>query len=271
MMKRALLFYPKLVSELRSMGFIINPYDPCVANKIVNGKQLTLQWHVDDPMISHVDITAINKFLQELKAIYGNSLTESIGKQHDYLGMVYDFSSKNVVQINMTGYVSKIIEDFPEEIVGKSSTPAGDHLFKIREDGRKLDNKMADAFHCTVYQLLFAVNCVRWDIQTAVSFLTTRVQAPDEDDGGKLIQILKYLNGTRHLKLMLCADQMKFVLHWYVDGSHQVHDDCRGQTGSLVTFGKGAVASSSNKMKCNTKSSTEMELISLADKLTDII
>ena len=39
MMKSALLFYQKLVSELRSMGFIINPYDPCVANKIVNGKQ----------------------------------------------------------------------------------------------------------------------------------------------------------------------------------------------------------------------------------------
>jgi hypothetical protein len=130
---------------------------------------------------------------------------------------------------------------------------------------------MADAFHHTVYQLLFAANCVRQDIQTAVSYLTTRVQATDKDDWGKLKRILKYLNGTRHLKLMLCADQVKFVLHWYVDGSHQVHDDCKGQTGSLVTFGKGAVASSSNKMKCSTKSSTETELISLADKLTDII
>ncbi len=64
---------------------------------------------------------------------------------------------------------------------------------------------------------------------------------------------------------------MKVAVHCYVDGSHQVHDDCRRQTGSLVTFSKGAVASSSKKMKCNTKSSTETELISLADKLTDII
>jgi hypothetical protein len=130
---------------------------------------------------------------------------------------------------------------------------------------------MANAFHHTVYQLLFAANCAPQDIQTAVSFLTTRVQAPDKDNWGKLKQILKYLNGTRHLKLTLCTDQMKFAMHWYVDGSHQIHEDCRGQTGSLVTFGKEAVASSSNKMKCNTKSSMEMELISLADKLTDII
>jgi hypothetical protein len=70
---------------------------------------------------------------------------------------------------------------------------------------------------------------------------------------------------------MLCADQMKFAVHWYVVGLHQIHEDCRGQTGSLMTFGKEAVASSSNKLKCNTKSSTETEIISLADKLMDII
>jgi hypothetical protein len=63
MMKSALLFYKKLVSELRSMGFIINPYNPCVANKIVNKNQLTLQWHEDNLMISHVNVSAINEFL----------------------------------------------------------------------------------------------------------------------------------------------------------------------------------------------------------------
>jgi hypothetical protein len=89
--------------------------------------------------------------------------------------------------------------------------------------------------------------------------------------GGKLKQVLKYLNGTRYLKLTLNADQHKFAVHWYVDGTHQIHKDCCGQTGSLVTFRQGAVASSSNKMKCNTKSSTETEIISYADKLTNII
>jgi hypothetical protein len=129
---------------------------------------------------------------------------------------------------------------------------------------------MADTFHHTVYQLLFAENRAHQDIQTAVPFLTTRVQSPDEDDLEKLKQILKYLNGTRNLKLTLCADLTKYAVHWYVDGSHQIHEDCRGQTSSLATFGKGAVPSSLNKMKCNTNS-TETELISFADILRDII
>jgi hypothetical protein len=202
--------------------------------------------------------------------IYGDSLAESTGKQHDYLGMIFDFSSKNEVQINMNLYISKIIKEFPEEIVGKSATPARNHLFKIREDGCKLDDEMADAFHHTVYQLLFAANCAHRDIQTTVSFLITRVQSPDEDIWEKLKRILKYLNGTRNLKLTLCADQTKYAGHWYVDGSHQIHEDCRGQTSSLATFGKGAVSSFSNKMKCSTNS-IETELISFADKLTDIM
>ncbi len=53
MMKNALLFYRKLISELKEMGFEVNPYNPCVVNKIVSGSQMRIQWHVDDLMISH--------------------------------------------------------------------------------------------------------------------------------------------------------------------------------------------------------------------------
>jgi Reverse transcriptase (RNA-dependent DNA polymerase). len=105
MMKSALLFYRKLVSELIEMGFVINPYDPCVANKIVNGSQLTLRWHVDDLMISHKNMADINNFLVDLKNIYGSNLAESTGKTHDYLEMIFDFSFSEEVRINMTPYI----------------------------------------------------------------------------------------------------------------------------------------------------------------------
>ena len=41
----------------------------------------------------------------------------------------------------------------------------------------------------------------RQDNQTTVAFFTTRVKSPDEDDWGKLKRVLKYLDGTRYLKL----------------------------------------------------------------------
>jgi hypothetical protein len=53
----------------------------------------------------------------------------------------------------------------------------------VREDGWKLNNEQAKAFHHTLHQLLVAANQARRDIQTAVSFLTTRVLAPNEETG----------------------------------------------------------------------------------------
>jgi hypothetical protein len=97
------------------------------------------------------------------------------------------------------------------------------------------------------------------------------VKALDQGDWGKLVRVLRHLNGTRYMKLILSADKLKFTVHWYVDGSHQVNEDCRGQIGCLMMMGKGAAISSSNVMKCNTQSSTETELISIHDKLPDII
>jgi hypothetical protein len=190
---------------------------------------------------------------------------------HDYLGMTFDYSFTNEVRINMWDYLKKFIKEFPKEIMGVCATPASDHLFKVQKDGRKLSKELVEVFHHTVYQLLFAANRARNDIQMAVLFLTTRVKALDQDDWGKLVRILKYLNGTRYMKLILSADEMKFTIHWYVDGPHQVPEDCRGQIGCLMTMGKGAAISSSNVMKYNTQSSTEMELISILDKLPGII
>jgi hypothetical protein len=45
------------------------------------------------------------------------------------------------------------------------------------------------------------------------------------------------------MKLILSTDEMKFTVHLYMDGSHQVLKDCRGQIGFLMTMGKGAAIS----------------------------
>ena len=56
-----------------------------------------------------------------------------------------------------------------------------------------------------------------------------------------------------------------------MDASHQLHDNCKGHTGSILTFGCGATTSSSNKHKVPAKSSCESELIGLYDKLGDVL
>jgi hypothetical protein len=54
MLRAALLFWKKLSSKLVLWGFTITPYDWCVANKMIDGKQCTVLWHVENLKILRV-------------------------------------------------------------------------------------------------------------------------------------------------------------------------------------------------------------------------
>ena len=56
----ALLYYKKFVKSLVKKGFKLNHYNACVANKIVNGKQITICFHVDDCKILHKSIEVVD-------------------------------------------------------------------------------------------------------------------------------------------------------------------------------------------------------------------
>jgi hypothetical protein len=225
LLRSALLFYKKLVGDLEGNGFVLNPYDPCVANKVINGAQMTVCWHVDDLKVSHVDPSEVAKFGQWLSDTYGIAVAEHRGKVHDYLGMILDFTMEGCVIINMTEYIKTILDDFPEEITGTKTTPAADHLFQVREEdeARFLPEEQATAFHHAVAQLLFLFLSARArrDIQPVTAFLTTRVKRPDEDDWGKLKRLLQYLKGTLHMPLILSADSMTMP-RWWVDAAFAV-------------------------------------------------
>ncbi len=132
LLRSALLFYNKLVADLESDGFMLNPCDSCVANKVVDGKQMTVCWHVDDLKVSHCDPAQVTIFGEWLSEMYGVAVATHRGKDHDYLGMIFDFSAKGKVRVVMMEYIKNIIKDFPEEITGTKLSPAPDHLFTVR-------------------------------------------------------------------------------------------------------------------------------------------
>ena len=59
MLQSSLLWYNQFRGDLEAKGFEFNPYDPCIANKMVNGKQQTIRFHVDDLLSSHMDPNAV--------------------------------------------------------------------------------------------------------------------------------------------------------------------------------------------------------------------
>ena len=68
------------------VGFQINPCDKCVANKIINGKQCTIVWNVDDKNLSHVDSEVVAEVIDLVKGHFGD-LTVTRGNIHNFLCM----------------------------------------------------------------------------------------------------------------------------------------------------------------------------------------
>jgi hypothetical protein len=121
-----------------------------------------------------------------------------------------------------------------------------------------------------VARLLYLAKRTRPDILLTVSFLTTRVQAPTEQDMVKLERSLRYLNSTRQLGIRLQYDPSN-PLQAYVDASYGVHEDFRSHTGMVISLGSGPIDTRSTKQKINTKSSTEAELVGLSDMTSKVI
>ena len=178
-LRAALLFWRKLTEKLKEWGFEINPYDWCVANKTVNGKQCTILWHVDDLKISHVDPQVVTDVISQLDGKFGKEapLTITRGKIHDYIGMSIEYDNANSVQITMIDYIKSMLGELPPDMDGESATPAASHLFDVSETPVMLTEEKGQLFYHNVAKLLFLCKRARPDIQTAVAFLCTRVKA----------------------------------------------------------------------------------------------
>ena len=67
----AIIFYNKLFKHVTDHGFTQNEYDMCTFNKIVNGEQITVQFHVDDLKVSHKEQSVLDDFLIDLRDEFG--------------------------------------------------------------------------------------------------------------------------------------------------------------------------------------------------------
>ena len=176
-LQAALLFWQKLSAFLIDKhAFEWNEYDWCIVNRMIEGKQCTIAWYVDDIKMSHTKQEVLENLLTSPNEEFGKEapLTVTRGKVHDYLGMTFDYTIPGKVKITMPDFVQGVLDECPEDLMnGLSSTPAANHLFNVDPECKKLGNEKASRFHHLMAKLLYLSKRARPDLQTTVPFLTT--------------------------------------------------------------------------------------------------
>ena len=231
-LQASLLWYNRLSDVLMACGYEKNAADPCVFSKGTGNSRCTLCVHVDDLLIVDATDYLTEELVSHLKSEFDDVKLNS-GTAHSYLGMSFDFSVEGSVRLSMSHYIATLLAEY--EVTGVAVTPAEEWLFDVR-NAELLSDAERESFHSAVAKLLFLSKRVRPDIQTAVSFLTTRVQKPDADDKKKLARVLKYLNKTKDLCMVLapsCIDEVDV----FVDASYGTHPDGKSHTDEWCRWG----------------------------------
>ena len=140
-MESARLLWEDITDHLvNKLGFIVNPYDMCVANKVIEGKQCTILWHVDDFKVSHPNKTVVCQAIAYLEERYGK-MDVKHGPEQTFVEMDINFLQSGEVKFYMKGHVESAIDDSPEETSTPRTSLASDGVFTVSSTFQVLDTE----------------------------------------------------------------------------------------------------------------------------------
>ena len=140
-----------------------------------------------------------------------------------YLGQTFDFSTKSKVKVTMENYVQDLLATHSVE--GTANTPAAAILFD--KEAKPLNPARAAQFHIISAKFLYLAKHVRacssrpfnCDFISCLACYQTT-----EQDWLKLQRLLKYLNGTKEVGIVLEAD-LPIGVTAYVNASCAIRND----------------------------------------------
>lgn len=125
----AKLWFDKLTSVLRAYGFVTNPCDGCVMNRNVNGKQVTVGFHVDDLLLNCEDDGTLDDVISYLKSIF-RQVKEKKDVVMGYLGMRMSIKHEGIY-LDMDTNLKTILDEY--KVAGSAPTPVTEDLFNDRD------------------------------------------------------------------------------------------------------------------------------------------
>ena len=191
-MMACLLCYRK---SLTNEGLEFGPYNPCVANKMFKGKQMTICFHVDDCKPSHKSTSIVTQTIKWLKHEHesivedgSGCVTMSHGKVYKCLETTLDCSTPRIVKTSMFNCNDKMLEAFDKADPAaakaartkSSSTPQ--NLFVVDKDRVQLSTVRSKGFHNSAAKRPCVMKQGTPNISIPIALPMMRVRKPDRDD-----------------------------------------------------------------------------------------
>lgn len=251
---------------LLKLNFRRSTADQCLYYKINQNDEYFLLIYVDDIIIVSKTITLIDEVKKQLNNEFE---VRDLGEVKYYLGIQVEKSSDGIYSINQSKYIDELINKFQLQDAKTSNIPIDPSYGKSREEILLQSN---EKYQQLIGSLLYITINTRPDIAVSVCLLSQKIITPNQEDWNELKRVLKYLKGTKNMKLFLAKYQCDDNLIGFADTNYgENRIDRKSNSGFIFKFNGGIISWACRKQQCVSLSSTEAELISLCEAVKEAI
>lgn len=252
--KSPLLWQKELTATLTKLGFKALPHEPCMMIR----KGCLIFFYVDDIVVAYRknDSHIANAAISGLKAKYELTGDEDL---RWFLGIeIHRDRARRYIWLSQTAYIDKIAElaqsdDLPRTPMGLRELPPYEGI-ATKQSTRLYQRKVGS--------ILYTAVITRPDVAFAVARLARFNQNPGPEHHRAADQVLRYLHVTRSLALKLGGGDYLRVASDASFADNSI--DRKSSQGYAITLFGGLIAWRASKQDTVTTSTTEAELLALA-------
>lgn len=247
-----------LIAAMKAAGAVQSENDECLFILRTKDDIAYILVHVDDMLVA----TGKKSTLLYLDRVMNQHFeTKNLGDVKQFLGIRIERINGKFF-ISQPRYIEKVIKDFGQEHAKVSFYPIDPGYYKL--EGLSLSNN--SEYRSIIGSLLYLANHSRPDIAASVTILSRHVQKPRDVDLINAKNIIRYLKGTKHLKLCLNSSISFKSLTAFVDADFaEDKTDRKSTTGYMVFLNGGLISYRSRKQSIVALSTAEAEYVAISE------
>lgn len=255
-----------LDGTLRKLNFVPCDNESCLYKGNYNGKLVLIAVYVDDIIVGCIDKSIVLNIKAKIAKEFN---VDDKGELRYFLGMEIERDGPTgTIKLSQSQYIRDILEQYGMENCKTLSVPleAG---YQVSCDD-SCEKVGTTEYQSLVGTLMYLAISTRPDILHSVSKMAQRNADPRKEHFTKLKHILRYLAGTKDLKLIYQNNHVN--LEGYVDadwGGNTV--DRKSYTGFVFSFGGCPITWESRKQTSVALSSTEAEYVAASEAAKEAI
>jgi hypothetical protein len=245
--------------HVRSIGFEVSKFDPCLYIKCVEGHCVLLLVYVDDVIVTGSSVDLITEVKHELKQRF--EMTDS-GACKFVLGIELIEHEDGGVTLCQRRYIDDILKRFGMEDSKSVTSPVDISMKMVQVENQVPATKVP--YREAVGALMHLMCATRPDIAFAVGMVARFMETPQDVHWTAVKRIFRYLQGTKsHGIRFKSSGELDFKCFSDADWAGDVADR-KSTSGYVFKLAGGPISWGSKKQSSVSLSTSEAEYIALS-------